>query len=208
MSRTLAVKKSLPFFLALLPNIACAEIIKCIDHGQVVYRNHSCSRPVENITVPVTLPGTGTGTRDLVVNQPPVLQPKAVKLESASNITPPTSLSVMLKNGSYTVQGSIREVPTNFQIDTGASNTAVSKRIADAGGFVESDCLSMLDVSTANGVVSVCAVSIPEIKFGDFYAYNVQAIIMPNMQPDALLGMDVLQRFNIEQRARTLKISN
>ena len=197
------MKKS--FFLILLfPCIASAEIVKCIDHGQVTYRNNSCTKEAQNIGEPVMQPAV----REPVVNRAPVEQPKPVQAEVVNIVVAPTSLSVALKNGSYNVPGSVRGVPTIFQIDTGASKTAVSKRITDAAGISDYNCQNRMDAATANGVVSVCLVIIPEFTFGVFNLREIEVLIMPNMQPDALLGMDVLQHYNIEQRAGALKISN
>ena len=117
------------------------------------------------------------------------------------------SFSVPLQNGSYFVSGTVGGIPTRFQIDTGASNTAVSKRIADQAGYFDSYCPKKVEAATANGVIAVCLVTIPELTFGEFSVQNVEVIIMPNMQQEALLGMDVLQNYVIEQRARALKIS-
>lgn len=194
-----------PFFLVLLfPCIASAEIVKCIDHGQVAYRNNSCTQEARDINEPVVQPAV----REPAANRIPVEQPKPVQAEAVNIIVAPTSLSVALKNGSYNVPGSVRGVPTIFQIDTGASKTAVSRRIADAAGISDYNCQNRMDAATANGVVSVCLMTIPEITFGIFNLREIEVIIMPNMQPEALLGMDVLQHYNIEQRAGALKISN
>lgn len=178
------------FFLALLlPCVASAEIVKCIDHGQVTYRDNSCANDGQDSYEPVAQP---------IVRGPVIV----------NNIAASVSLSIALKNGSYNVPGSVRGVPAIFQIDTGASKTAISRRIADAAGISDYGCVNRLDAATANGVVSACLVNIQEITFGDFHVRDIEVIIMPNMQPEALLGMDVLQHYNIEQRARTLSISN
>ena len=170
----------------------------------MAYRNNSCTKEAQNIGEPVVQPTI----REPVVNRTPVEQPKHVQAEVVNIVVAPTSLSVALENGSYNVPGSVRGVPTIFQIDTGASKTAVSKRITDAAGISDYNCQNRMDAATANGVVSVCLVIIPEITFGDFHLRDIEVMIMPNMQHEALLGMDVLQHYNIEQRARALKISN
>lgn len=197
------MKNSL-FLALLLPCVASAEIVKCIDHGQVTYRNNSCANDGQNNYEPVAQPIV----REPEIIRVPVEQPKSVESVIVNNIAASVSLSIALKNGSYNVPGSVRGVPAIFQIDTGASKTAISRRIADAAGISDYGCVNRLDAATANGVVSVCLVNIQEITFGDFHVRDIEVIIMPNMQPEALLGMDVLQHYNIEQRARALKISN
>ena len=196
------------------PAIACAEIVKCIDHGQVTYRNGSCSNKyVESVPGPVSAPPVQKtpAVAKPVISEPSVSEPVAsapATIEEATlSVETSASFSVPLQNGSYFVGGTIGGIPTRFQIDTGASSTAVSKRIADQAGYFESYCPKRVDAATANGVVGVCMVTIPELTFGEFSVQNVEVIIMPNMQQEALLGMDVLQNYVIEQRARALKIS-
>lgn len=209
-------------FLVLLalawPGVASAEIVKCIDHGQVTYRNGSCkNKYVETVPGSVSAPPvqktpavavpeiTEPSVSEPVVNAP-IEEPAPIE-EATVTVESTASFSVPLQNGSYFVSGTVGGIPTRFQIDTGASNTAVSQRIADQAGYFDSYCPKKVDASTANGVVGVCLVTIPELTFGEFSVQNVEVIIMPNMQQEALLGMDVLQNYVIEQRARALKIS-
>ena len=209
-------------FLVLLalacPGIACAEIVKCIDHGQVTYRNGSCNNKYV-ATVPETISAPPIQKTPAVpapvVHEPsspepvataPIEEPAPID-EATVTVESTASFSVPLQNGSYFVSGTIGGIPTRFQIDTGASNTAVSKKIADQAGYFDSYCPKKVEAATANGVIAVCLVTIPELTFGEFSVQNVEVIIMPNMQQEALLGMDVLQNYVIEQRARALKIS-
>ena len=207
------------FFLPLVwPAMACAEIVKCIDHGQVTYRNSSCNNKyVETVPGPVSAPPI---QKTPAVIEPEISEPsdpeavavappeELVPVEEATvSVEKTASFSVPLQNGSYFVGGTVGGIPTRFQIDTGASNTAVSKKIADQAGYFESYCPKKVDASTANGVIGVCLVTIPELTFGAFSVQNVEVIIMPNMQQEALLGMDVLQNYVIEQRAKELKVS-
>ena len=198
-------------FLALVswPAVVSAEIVKCIDHGQVTYRNGSCSNKYV-ATVPKAFSPPAVQKTPAVpepVANAPVDEPAAME-EATVTVATSASFSVPLQNGSYFVNGTVGGIPTKFQIDTGASNTAVSKRIADQAGYFESYCPKKVDAATANGVIGVCLVTIPELTFGEFSVQNVEVIIMPNMQQEALLGMDVLQHYVIEQRAKALKISN
>lgn len=209
------------FFLPLvgLPAVVSAEIVKCIDHGQVTYRNGSCNNKyVETVPGPVSAPPAQKtpAAPEPAIHEPSVPDPVAgapveepAPMEEATvSVATTTSFSVPLQNGSYFVSGTVGGIPTKFQIDTGASNTAVSKKIADQAGYFESYCPKKVEAATANGVVGVCLVTIPELTFGEFSVQNVEVIIMPNMQQEALLGMDVLQHYIIEQRAKALKISN
>ena len=198
------------FFLALLgsPVITYAEIVKCIDHGQVTYRNGSCNQKnIEAVPDPNFIPPIPNTSAIKPVVSPPVIEAAAIK-KAIVSVATPTSFSVSLQNGSYFISGTVGGIPTKFQIDTGASNTAVSQMIADQAGYFSSYCPTKVEAATANGIISVCLVTIPELSFGKFTIKNVEVIIMPNMQQEALLGMDVLQNYVIEQRARVLKISH
>ena len=209
-------------FLVLLalawPVIASAEIVKCIDHGQVTYRNGSCNNkyvgtvpgtisapPVQKIPAVAEPEITEPSVPEPVANAP-IEEPAPIE-EATVTVETTASFSVPLQNGSYFVSGTVGGIPTRFQIDTGASNTAVSKKIADQAGYFDSYCPKKVEAATANGVIAVCLVTIPVLTFGEFSVQNVEVIIMPNMQQEALLGMDVLQNYVIEQRARALKIS-
>lgn len=48
----------------------------------------------------------------------------------------------------------------------------------------------------------------PKITFGKFTLDNVEVTIMPNMSSDALLGMNVLKNFRIEQVGNVMRISS
>jgi predicted aspartyl protease len=61
-------------------------------------------------------------------------------------------------------------------------------------------------MNTANGVSNGCTTTISELKVGEFVFTNVTALIVPSLsQP--LLGMNVLQAFNIEQKNGEMKLS-
>lgn len=213
------MKKFACLLILFSPAIAYAEIVKCIDHGQVTYRNGSCNnKGLEEFNAPVSAPPIpkSSAISEPSSNKPsapmpavsvPVNEPASMPKSTVSMATT-TSFSVPLQNGSYFVSGTVAGIPTKFQIDTGASNTAVSQIIADQAGYFASYCPTKVDAATANGMISVCLVTIPELTFGKFTVQNVDVIIMPNMQQEALLGMDVLQNYVVEQRAKILNISN
>lgn len=209
------------FFIALLssPAIVYAEIVKCIDFGQVTYRNNTCKNNGFYI-IPDAI-SAPEGLKPSTIHEPVIYQPLASKpvvnapTDEATtsksvivSVATSTSFSVPLQNGSYFVSGTVGQIPTKFQIDTGASNTAVSQTIADRAGYFSSYCPTKVDAATANGMISVCLVTIPELTFGKFTVKNVEVIIIPNMLQEALLGMNVLQNYIVEQRGRVLKISN
>ncbi len=99
-------------------------------------------------------------------------------------------------NGHYFVDGAINDHFLTFAIDTGASVVSIPLGLANSAGL---NCERRGAVQTANGVSSVCYVTIQKLTFGNFTLRNVEAMAVPNLsQP--LLGMNVLKRFNIEQK--------
>jgi clan AA aspartic protease (TIGR02281 family) len=168
--------KHLLFILILLPGASWATTYKCVDEGRVTYSTKPCG---DNAQV---MPYTD--------NQA-ISQGKLV-------------LSLDM-NHSYRTPGTVNGKPVSFVVDTGASGTAISQRVAQAAGV--NGCIGEVISYTANGVVKICKVTVPEITFGEFRVKNLVVVIMPNMPVDALLGMDVLGRLKIHQENGVLYIS-
>ena len=108
------------------------------------------------------------------------------------------------REGHYFSSGTINQLPVVFMIDTGATNVSISSELASRAGIKK--CSPKL-VSTANGNVNACTTIVPKISFGKFKLDNVEVTIMPNMSSDALLGMNVLKNFRIEQVDKVMRIS-
>jgi len=107
-------------------------------------------------------------------------------------------------NGHYFSSGTINDAPVVFLIDTGATNVSVSRDLAIRAGIRK--CQSH-QVMTANGSVNACMATVPEITFGAFQLTNIEVMVMPNMSDEALLGMNALRNFRIEQVDRVMRIS-
>lgn len=106
-------------------------------------------------------------------------------------------------NGHYFLQGEVNSTALTFVIDTGASVVSLPAAVARAA---EIDCKSRVKMSTANGLADACTVTIPKLKFGSFLIEDVAAVVVPNLN-EPLLGMNVLQQFNIVQDHGQLRIS-
>jgi clan AA aspartic protease (TIGR02281 family) len=107
-------------------------------------------------------------------------------------------------NGHYLSAGSVNGVPLVFMVDTGATSVAISSGMAARVGI--SQCVPRT-FSTANGKAQGCMAKVPEITFGGFRLSNIDVAVMPNLSSEALLGMNVLRLFRIEQANDTLIIS-
>ena len=106
-------------------------------------------------------------------------------------------------DGHYHASGSINGTPVKFLLDTGASMVSVSKELAQQAGLT---CDAPATFTTANGKVEGCVAERKEVVFGGFRVFDVDIAIMPGMDGTALLGMNVLGRFDLQQSNGTLAI--
>lgn len=166
--------------LLLLPAIATAAVFKCVDNGTVTYSASPCGDNAQ------LLPAEH--------GDPPQQEPQG-------------TLTLYLRaDHSYRVQGSINSHPVEFVVDTGASSTVISQQVATAAGI--RNCTGLGYSATANGMVRNCVVTVPAMSFGTFHINNLMVTVLPNLNVDALLGMDVLRRMKVEQRGDVMYISN
>ncbi len=107
--------------------------------------------------------------------------------------------------GHYRIPGSLNNKPVSFLVDTGASMVSVSRRVANEAGLHE--CAQWAKVRTANGTVDVCIVRGVTLRFGSFTVSQADIAVLPNLDADALLGMNVLRQFRVEVAQEVLKIS-
>lgn len=115
------------------------------------------------------------------------------------------SMEIPITGGHFRTMGSINGRPVAYMIDTGATITSVSARVASSLGIA--GCQSMGVTQTANGRVRNCRVVVSEIVVGSFRVHNVPLSILPAMADELLLGMDVLRRFEIYQNGQVMRIS-
>ncbi|MBK7490826.1 MAG: retroviral-like aspartic protease family protein [Nitrosomonas sp.] len=107
------------------------------------------------------------------------------------------------RDGHYFSSGTINGTPVVFMIDTGATIVSISSEIAARAGIRK---CTPRQVTTANGQADACAAKVPELTFGSFRFTQVDVMVMPNMPGDALLGMNVLRNFRIEQAGKVMRI--
>lgn len=108
-------------------------------------------------------------------------------------------------NGHYFSSGTINDAPVVFMVDTGATYVSISTEMAKRVGVQK---CHPHQVMTANGSVNACAATVPELTFGAFLLTNVEVTVIPNMSDEALLGMNVLRHFRIEQVDNVMRISS
>ncbi len=94
--------------------------------------------------------------------------------------------------GHYIATAEFNHIPVDVIVDTGATNVSVPLTIARQLGLKQG---TKMDVSTANGTISVYSTRIDSIKLGDIIVHNVRAGINPHMDDDVvLLGMSFLDQ--------------
>lgn len=108
-----------------------------------------------------------------------------------------------LNDGHYHASGQINGIPVKFLLDTGASMVSVPQSLARQAGL---DCDAPASFTTANGKVQGCVALRQTVEFGPFRVYDVDIALMPSMDGPALLGMNVLGRFDLQQSNGTLAI--
>ena len=108
------------------------------------------------------------------------------------------------RDGHFFASGSLNGFPVVYVVDTGASITSVSRRTAESAGI--RDC-TRAEFRTANGFVEGCVATVRELSFGEFRVRNVDIAIMPKLAGPALLGMNVLRHYKIEQQENFMYIS-
>lgn len=134
----------------------------------------------------------------------PVVNPERIK--PPSEVIGNDALELLQSHeGHYFSSGTVNGVPIVFMIDTGATTVSISSKIAARAGIKK--CVPV-NVSTANGIVDACVATVSEVTFGNYRVTDVDVTVLPNMFGDALLGMNVLRNFRIEQVDEVMRISS
>jgi aspartyl protease family protein len=100
-------------------------------------------------------------------------------------------------DGHYHWPGSINGREVDFLVDTGATGTAISARLARELGL---EALGPMQSHTAGGVVSGQLVSADVSLRGGVNAQRLRVAALPDLGERPLLGMDVLGRLQWQQR--------
>lgn len=116
------------------------------------------------------------------------------------------SRSVILEKnafGHYLFTGLANNQEVEFLLDTGATSIVFTetqaRRIGLQKGFP-------LRVNTANGEINVYSTKLSELKIGSILLRNIDAVINPHMDGEALLGMSALGELDWTQSGDTLTI--
>ena len=116
------------------------------------------------------------------------------------------SASVVLereRSGHYVAEGEINGQPVTFLVDTGATDVAVSEKMARALGL---EFGPRIRVMTAAGPVGAWVTRLDSVRLGSLERFNVRATITPGLNGAALLGMSFLKHFSMQQEGDRLLI--
>lgn len=107
--------------------------------------------------------------------------------------------------GHHHAEGSVNGAPLRFLVDTGA--TTVSLGMNDAKrARLNLDRASEVTVQTASGRVKAWRTRLDTVKVGPLVLHGVDAIVMENDLPVALLGMSFLSRTSMERDGDRLSL--
>jgi clan AA aspartic protease (TIGR02281 family) len=112
---------------------------------------------------------------------------------------------VQRPDGHYYAAGYVNGMPIVFMVDTGATLTSLSQEMAHKSGIYS--CVART-FNTANGSVQGCVAKAPKIQIGNFVLRDFEVAVMPNLPTDALLGMNILRMYRLEQQSGVMRISS
>jgi len=99
------------------------------------------------------------------------------------------------RQGHVVLSGAVNGTQVRFIVDTGATFVSLTLADARAAGFGPNDLDFNVRTSTANGVARAAAVTLRELRIGQFSAYDVPALVNDNL-PVSLLGQSFLTRLD------------
>lgn len=109
------------------------------------------------------------------------------------------------RRGGYFVDGLINGQPVRFLVDTGATSIAMSERHAARLGIAHRVDGTKVGVGTASGRAVGHQVRLRALSVGGLRLNDVRAVVIDGDSPTfVLLGMNVLERFELEQRENLL----
>jgi len=107
------------------------------------------------------------------------------------------------RSGHYVAAGAINGRPVTFLVDTGATDVAVSEKMARNLGL---EFGPRITVMTAAGPVGAWVTRLDRVSLGPVELSNVRATITPGLDEAALLGMSFLKHFSLQQEGDRLLI--
>ena len=107
-------------------------------------------------------------------------------------------------NGHFLADGTINGHAVRFLVDTGATDIAISERLARSIGVEFGPPINLM---TAAGPSRGWITRLDTVEVGVLALQNVRASISPGLGEDALLGMSFLRHFSLVQEGDTLVLA-
>lgn len=102
------------------------------------------------------------------------------------------------RDGHYHVVAQINNQAVPFLLDTGATSTAISAKVADKLNLTAD---GQVTVSTANGMTQARTARV-DLRINNLVSVsNLRVTILPDLGGDGLLGMDVLGKLTMTQES-------
>ncbi len=106
--------------------------------------------------------------------------------------------------GHYVATGKINGYSVVFLVDTGATDVALSRQLADKLSLPRG---AVFNSRTANGTVKSIQTRLNHVQLGSIKITNVEASILPTMREnEVLLGMSFLKQLELVQRGSRLTL--
>lgn len=118
------------------------------------------------------------------------LFPYQTRFEESGQIVIPRS-----RDGHYYLTLDLNGTPTQFVVDTGATDIVLTQKDAAAAGLHPEDLTYFGRAFTANGEVRTAPVRLDSIAIGPHEDHNVPAVVNEGQMAQSLLGMGYLQRW-------------
>jgi len=104
--------------------------------------------------------------------------------------------------GHFVASGAINGTAVQFMLDTGATDVAVGKSLAEQ---LKLPYGYPITVNTANGQAQGFRTRLASLQLGDIVLKDVRAVAIPDMDGDqVLLGMSALKQLEFSQRGGTM----
>jgi aspartyl protease family protein len=118
---------------------------------------------------------------------------------------PATAMLTANTAGHFLTTGSINGASVRFLVDTGASLVSLGASEARRLGIDASRGQRGI-TDTANGQAVVSRVKLDTVRVGEIVLNNVDAIVLPQDMPNALLGMSFLNRMEMQRNGETMTL--
>ena len=204
---TLRIVASLSLLLAGAANATEVNVIGLFPNKAVVVIDGGAPRvlsvgqkPVEGVTLISTDRESATLSIDGRKKTLRIGQHQAGPAPAASSQSATLTAD---SRGHFVVDGQINGGAVRFLVDTGATTIALSS--GDAARLGIDYRKGQPDVvGTANGTAQAYRVKLDTVRVGDIVVNNVDAVVLGNPMPFALLGMTFLGRMEMKREGQTM----